>query len=254
MNHPTPPPDDSRESDAQLPASGQSPAVNNRGLIFDLDGTLVNSLQGITASLNRALALSKLPEHPPVTVREFIGNGSRILIERATPTDTHSSLIDEIEATFKADYDVTWSSGTLAYDGVFEVLALLQNRGHPLAVLSNKPHAFTTAMVSRIFSDTRFACVLGQRPGIAHKPDPAGAMEIARELGMPPENFSLIGDSTMDIETAKNAGMHAVAVTWGFHDRDRLLAAGADVIIDTPGALAALFQSREIISRLDSPR
>lgn len=212
-----------------------------RGLIFDLDGTLVDSLAGITASLNRALAESNLPGHPHEAVRGFIGNGSRVLIQRAVRAGSDERLIDEIEAAFKKDYDLTWPAGTLAYDGIFEALAELQDRGHPLAVLSNKPHPFTTAMVSRLFPNTRFDSVIGQRPGIAHKPDPGGALEIAFAFGMKPEQFSIIGDSTMDIETAKNAGMHAVAVTWGFHDRDRLLAAGADVMIDQPAALSAAF-------------
>jgi phosphoglycolate phosphatase len=182
-----------------------------------------------------------MPGHSEDAVRGFIGNGSRILIERAAPAGSAVDLIDEIEVAFKKDYDLTWPTGTFVYDGIFEVLAELQGRGHPLAVLSNKPHPFTAAMVATLFPDTRFTSVLGQRSGIAHKPDPGGALEIAFAMGMTPENFSIIGDSTMDIETAKNAGMHAVAVTWGFHDRDRLLAAGADVIVDQPTALPAVF-------------
>lgn len=213
-----------------------------RGLIFDLDGTLVDSLAGIADSLNRALAASGLHGHPQEAVRGFIGNGSRVLIERAAPAGSGAGLIDEIEAAFKKDYDVTWPVGTLPYEGIFEVLAEFQDRRHPLAVLSNKPQPFTTAIVSRLFRETRFAAVIGQRPGTAHKPDPSGAFEIAAGLGMKPEDFSIIGDSTMDIETAKNAGMHAVAVTWGFHDRDRLLAAGADVVIDQPAALPSIFR------------
>lgn len=212
-----------------------------RGLIFDLDGTLVDSLAGIAASLNRALALSGLPGHPLTAVRGFIGNGARVLIERAAPMASDEGLINQVEADFKIDYDATWPSGTLAYDGIFEMLAQLQDQGHPLAVLSNKPHPFTTAMVSRIFADIRFSCVMGQRAGIAHKPDPAGALEIAKLLEMSPQRISVIGDSTMDIETARNAGMEAVAVTWGFHDRDRLLAAGADRMVDQPAALCGLF-------------
>ncbi len=211
------------------------------GLIFDLDGTLVDSLQGIAASLNRALSASGLPTHQPVTVRGFIGNGARILVQRATPADAVDDLLDAVEQAFKADYDSSWPIGTVTYPGITDLLELLQSRGYPLAVLSNKPHPFTAAMVSRMFPTIRFSSVLGQRPGIPHKPDPAGALEIAGVLRRVPENCTVIGDSTMDIETARNAGMRAIAVTWGFHDRERLAGAGADVMVDTPNELVAIF-------------
>lgn len=211
------------------------------GLLFDLDGTLVDSLQGIAASLNLALTASGLPTHPPAVVRGFIGNGARILIQRATPANASGEMLDTVEVAFKADYDSTWPTGTFAYDGIIELLESLQARGYPLAVLSNKPHPFTEAMVAQMFPTIRFSSVLGQRPGIPHKPDPAGALEIATALQKLPKNCSVIGDSTMDIETARNAGMRAVAVTWGFHDRERLLAAGADVTVDSPGELSAMF-------------
>jgi phosphoglycolate phosphatase len=212
-----------------------------QGLIFDLDGTLVDSLQGIAASLNLALTASGLPTHPSEAVRGFIGNGARILIQRAAPADADVALLDTLEQAFKADYDRTWSTGTSVYEGVTGLLEALQKRGYPLAVLSNKPHPFTVAMVSQMFPGIRFSSVLGQRAGIPHKPDPAGAIEIAGALRRLPENCAVIGDSTMDIETAHNAGMRAVAVTWGFHDRGRLIAAGADAMVDTPAELSAMF-------------
>jgi phosphoglycolate phosphatase len=210
------------------------------GLIFDLDGTLVDSLQGIAASLNQALTASGLPNHLPPVVRGFIGNGARILIQRAAPADASVDLLDTVEKAFKADYDTTWHDGTFVYDGITDLLETLQARGYPLAVLSNKPHPFTEAMVSELFPTIRFCSVLGQRPGIPHKPDPAGALEITSTLARQPGNCTIIGDSTMDIETARNAGMRAIAVTWGFHDRERLMAAGADLLVDAPGELAAV--------------
>lgn len=213
----------------------------NHGLIFDLDGTLVDSLSGIAASLNHALAASGLPVHPPGSVRKFIGNGAKILIRRATPADADETLLNTLEQAFKSHYDLTWPDGTRVYDGIHDLLVNLQHRGHPLAVLSNKPHPFTEAIVARMFPTVRFSAVLGQRDGIPHKPDPAGALEIAASLQLPPEHCTLVGDSTMDLETARNAGMRAVAVTWGFQDREQLLAAGADVMIDTPEELAAIY-------------
>lgn len=207
------------------------------GLIFDLDGTLVNSLQGITVSLNHTLAELNLPTHSLEIVRGFIGNGARILIERAAPVGTAEALLHSLEQAFKSHYDLTWPAGTFPYTGILGLLETLQDRGHPLAVLSNKPHVFTEIIVSQLFPTIHFAAVLGQRAGIPHKPDPAGAHEISRTLQLPPSHCIVIGDSTMDLETAHHAGMRAIAVTWGFHERKRLLTAGADFLADDPAAL-----------------
>lgn len=210
------------------------------GLIFDLDGTLVDSLQGIAASLNRALAMSGLPTHPADAVRGFIGNGAQVLVQRAAPPGEDEFSLTAIGEAFKADYNLTWPEGTFAYDGIVKLLELLQVQGYPLAVLSNKPHSLTEAIVAQVFPTIRFSVVLGQRAGIPHKPDPSGALEISRSLHLDPENCIVVGDSTMDLETARNAGMRAVAVTWGYHDRERLVAAGAERIADHSSNLLAL--------------
>lgn len=201
------------------------------GLIFDLDGTLVDSLPGIEASLNRTMQVFKLPAHPPQAVRRFIGNGARMLVTRAAP-GADEALIDALEEAFKADYDLTWVDGTRPYAGISNVLGELQSRGHHLAVLSNKPHPFTVAIVARLFPSVRFSAVVGQRPGIPHKPDPAGALEISRLIDVDPGFCTVIGDSTMDLETARHAGMRSVAVGWGYHDRDRLIEARPDAFVD----------------------
>ncbi len=213
----------------------------NHGLIFDLDGTLVNSLAGIATSLNLALSRSELPQHPLAAVRGFIGNGARVLAERAVPAGSDEATISAVEQGFHEDYDISWPDGTVLYDGISEMLEALQARGYPLAVLSNKPHPFTQAIVARLFPKIRFTMVLGQRPGISHKPDPAGALEIAAIFGLAAENCTVIGDSIPDLETAHNAGMRSVAVMWGFHDRDRLLAANPGRSVESPAVLTALF-------------
>ncbi len=210
-----------------------------KGLIFDLDGTLVDSLTGIAKSLNYALRETGLPEHSLESVREFIGNGARILITRASPKDADEALLDRVENAFKSNYDATWPSGTFPYEGINEMLETLHSKGIPLTVLSNKPHPFTSTIVAQVFPQIDFKVVLGQLPGIPHKPDPSGALEIANLMGLLPQECTVIGDSTMDIETARNAGMQAIAVTWGYHDRDKLLAAGARQLMDDPAALLA---------------
>jgi phosphoglycolate phosphatase len=207
-------------------------------LIFDLDGTLVESLPGIAASLNRALALHGLPGHGDAAVRGFIGDGARMLVTRAMAPGEAALHLESVLRAFAEDYAVSWQHGTRPYDGIIGLLADLRARGIPLAVLSNKPHAFTVEIVGKLFPEHTFSAVLGNREGLPHKPDPAGALEISATLGIAAEHCVLIGDSTMDLDTACNAGMKSIAVTWGYHDRERLL--GADGIAEDVDALKAL--------------
>lgn len=202
-----------------------------RALIFDLDGTLVESLPGIAASLNRALIQHGLPGQSHENVRGFIGDGAVKLVQRALATVSRIDLTDSVVKHFVADYAVSWPSGTYVYPGMHQLLANLESRRIRLAVLSNKPHAFTIEIVKKLFPATKFAVVLGNRENLPHKPDPTGALEIASELGLAPQHCTIIGDSTMDLDTAKNAGMKSIAVTWGYHDRERL--SEADAIVDT---------------------
>jgi phosphoglycolate phosphatase len=207
-------------------------------LIFDLDGTLVESLPGIAASLNRALELHGLPGHSHAAVRNFIGDGAKTLVTRALSGVARQDLVESVLKCFASDYELTWPSGTSVYPGMLELLAALHARGIPLAVLSNKPHPFTSQIIGKLFPENLFAAVLGNREGLAHKPDPTGALEIATALGKTPEHCIIIGDSTMDLDTAKNAGMKSIAVTWGYHDSQRLIA--ADHITSSVSELADL--------------
>jgi phosphoglycolate phosphatase len=215
-------------------------------LIFDLDGTLVDSLPGIAATLNRTLSAHGLPEHQDNIVRGFIGNGLRNLIVRAAPQETDSSLIETMLGVYQQDYQLSWASGTHVYPGIHSMLAHLLAAGFSMSILSNKVHAFTVEMIRVIFPTVPFAAVLGQREGIPHKPHPAGALQISNMISAAPENCVIIGDSTMDIETAINAGMRSIAVSWGYHDRAPLLAAGAGKIIDSPSELPPLLGTKFI--------
>lgn len=206
-------------------------------LIFDLDGTLVDSLPGIAASLNRSLGMHGLPGHSNATVCSFVGNGVKILVQRAVPSGTDPALIDSLVSLFKKDYDQSWKSGTKPYPGIVNLLSDLQRAGYSMAVLSNKTHDFTVDMVAGLFPNIHFGKVLGQREGIPQKPHPSGAFHIAEALGYRPETCVFIGDSTVDLETARNADMPAIAVLWGYHDRAKLISAGAEITIEHPSEL-----------------
>ena len=214
------------------------PAV--KAIIFDLDGTLVESLPGIAASLNRALSMHGLPQHSHSAVRTFIGDGAKMLVQRATPQSTEETRTS-IQKFFAEDYAVSWPAGTTIYPGISEMLAELSGQNIPLAVLSNKPHPFTVEIVEKLFPKNTFIVILGNREDLAHKPDPTGALEIAATLSLPPKDCTLVGDSTMDLDTAKNAGMKSIAVTWGYHDREHL--SYADAIATTSAELATLLST-----------
>lgn len=209
-------------------------------LIFDLDGTLAHSLPGIAASLNRVLGTAGCPTHAEDSVRRFIGNGARMLATRALPSGSDSAMIDWVEQAFKEDYGATWHQGTAPFAGIPGLLAELTAAGLPMAVLSNKPHPFTTAMVRGLFPNTHFSVVIGQRPGVPHKPAPDGILEIAVRLDADVRNCWMIGDSTMDLATARNSGARAVAVAWGYHPPDVLAAHGPDFMAATPEHLLSM--------------
>jgi phosphoglycolate phosphatase len=206
-------------------------------LIFDLDGTLVDSLRGIADTLNRTLAAHGLPGHSDARVRTFVGDGLTNLILRALPHGPEPRLVDSVLHLYRQDYALTWKQGSQPYPGIHDMLASLAREGFPLAVLSNKVHSFTVEMVESIFPDIPFAAILGQHDGIPHKPDPHGALELAEKLNSPPAGCILIGDSTIDFLTARNAGMRAISVDWGYHDRHALEAAGSTCLVSSPDAL-----------------
>lgn len=212
----------------------------NRCLIFDLDGTLVDSLPGIAGSLNRTLAAHGLPVHSERMVRSFIGNGLRHLIESAAPQGAPPQWIEALLTYYRADYQLNWQSGSHVYPGIQHMLSEFQRAGMPMAVLSNKTHAFTVEMVRTLFPLVHFTKVLGQREGIPHKPHPAGLLQISRELGIDPERCFMIGDSTIDMRTARAAGARGIGVAWGYHEREALAAEGPAAIIEKPSELAPL--------------
>ena len=210
-------------------------AYQQHGWIFDLDGTLVDSLPGIAGSLNRALVACGRSAYSSGEVRSFIGDGVVILIQRATP-DASDDERQIILHRFRDDYAQRWSEGTEVYEGIHELLHLLKKQGARLAVLSNKPHAFTVEIVELLFPEM-FDPIIGQRHGIPHKPDPAGLQEILDQWKLPAKACLLLGDSTMDLQTAQALGVKAVAATWGYHDCDTLQQLRPDYIFANPAEL-----------------
>ena len=212
-------------------------ATSIRAIIFDLDGTLVDSLEDIAAALGGALADAGLARPPLAVVRAWIGDGARSLVERAV---AGRADVDAVFAAFRERYRAQPIVRTRLYDGLAAALDELAAPGRSFAVLSNKPHELTRTIAQRLLGAWPFAAVFGQRPGLPLKPDPTAALVTADELGVTPSRCAFVGDSAVDVETARAAGMRAVAVTWGFRDRAELLAAGPDALVDEPRQLAAV--------------
>lgn len=209
-----------------------------RAVLFDLDGTLIDSLEDIAGAANQALRDRGYPAHPVEAYRQFVGEGVRMLFRKAlAPAAGTNELLDELSSAFAQAYEARWHATTRPYAGIDQLLDALATRKLPLAVLSNKPDQFTRRCVAHFFGRHQFARVLGQRETAPRKPDPAGALEIARGLGLPPDSVVYVGDSSTDMQTAVRAGMYPVGVTWGFREAAELRAHGAARIIDAPAEL-----------------
>jgi phosphoglycolate phosphatase len=195
-------------------------------VIFDLDGTLADSLSDIAAAMNRTLAQHGFPVHPPEAYRTFVGEGVRKLVERALPPEARAQQ-EEILRGYQADYDEHLLDTTRLFPQMVEVLDRLHTAGVSLGVLSNKTDGPTRRLVDAICPTCHFGAVVGERPGVPRKPDPASALALADALGAPPERVVLVGDTLVDILTARAAGMRPVGVLWGFRPQE-VLASGAE--------------------------
>lgn len=186
-----------------------------RGLIFDLDGTLVDSLPGIAEALNLALAEHDLETYTLEEVTRFIGKGARALADLALG-EKKAELGPVIFEGFQHHYKKTWKTGTNHFPGIPELLEKLHQQGIPLAVLSNKPHHHTSNIVKAMFDHHLFDPVYGARDGIPSKPDPTIALSIAENWNLSPEEVCYVGDSTIDLATAQNANMVPAILNWGY--------------------------------------
>ena len=208
-----------------------------RGVVFDLDGTLVDTLEDIAAALNHALEERGLAAWPLESFRELVGEGARRLVEKAVPPGAPPGLVDAVLAGFLTRYTERLLEATRPYPGVLEVLDALRQRGLTVAVLSNKPDALTRRVVEGLLGAERFDQVAGQRAGIPRKPDPAGALRIADATGIPPGEWLYVGDTRTDMETAVRAGMVPVGVLWGYRGAEELRATGARRLVASPEEL-----------------
>ena len=206
-----------------------------RAALFDLDGTLNNTLDDIADAMNWALAKNGLPEWPVDRYRYMVGNGARKLSERAV--GNQKDLVNAVHRDYQARYETHNLVKTQPYPGIPELLRALAEQGLQLCVLSNKPDADTRHVITHFFPDIPFAIVRGQKEGVPLKPDPTAALQIASELGLSPSDFVYLGDTSVDMECARNAGMLPVGVLWGFRDEKELRESGAKWILSRPSEL-----------------
>jgi phosphoglycolate phosphatase len=206
-----------------------------KAVLFDLDGTLADTLDDIAGAANRALSRRKLPVHETDLYKMMVGEGFRNLISKALPEELRND--DYIEATraeAAADYAAHCLDLTRPYPGVVELLAALSARGIRAAILSNKPDALTKKCTAGLFPDFRFEVVRGETPEFPRKPDPASALDICARLAVAPAELLYLGDSGVDMRTAKAAGMTALGALWGFRSEAELREGGADALLASP--------------------
>ena len=209
-----------------------------KAVLFDLDGTLTNTLDDIADAMNRSLRLHGLPEFPVADYRYLVGRGARNLALQAVRE--HTELHEAVLRDYQAYYERHTLVKTCPYDGIPALLSALAARGMKLCVFSNKPDADTRGIVRHFFPEVPFFAVRGQVEGVPVKPDPAGALALAGACGVAPESFLYLGDTSVDMTCARNAGMTPVGVLWGFRDEKELRESGAAHIIARPEALLDL--------------
>lgn len=201
--------------------------------IFDLDGTLLSTLNDLASSTNYALRWAGMPERTIEEVRMFVGNGVKLLMERAIPEGVNNPKFEETYAKFREHYMEHNLDTTRPYDGVPELLHELKRRGKHLAIVSNKFYAATQDLAKHFFPDT-IEVAIGERENIRKKPAPDTVLEALRQLNVSKEDAVYIGDSDVDIMTAKNSGLPCISVLWGFRDKDFLIEHGGSLFVEKP--------------------
>ncbi len=205
-----------------------------KAIFFDLDGTLVNSIEDLADASNAALQELGFPTHEVEKYRYFIGDGMRKLIERILPEENRNDeMIDKCHKIFRKIYDENYLNKTAPYDGITEMLAQLKEKGYKLAVVSNKVDVMAKKIVDEIFSNI-FDFTSGKVDNLPTKPDPTLTLSIMKEMELEPSQCAFVGDSGMDMKTGVNTGAVPIGVSWGFREKEELLENGAKYIIDAP--------------------
>ena len=212
-----------------------------KAVLFDLDGTLLDTIDDLADSTNTVLARRGFPTHDVEAYKYFVGDGAENQVRRALP-EAHrdDQTVAQAVAEMRAEYAKHWADKTRPYDGVSEMLKGMTGRAVRTAVLSNKPDDFTKLCVARLLPDWEFDVVRGARPSVPLKPDPTPAVEIANELDVAPAEFVYLGDTNTDMKTACAAGMFPVGALWGFRTAEELLENGAQALIGHPSELVGL--------------
>jgi phosphoglycolate phosphatase len=209
--------------------------MSYNAILFDLDGTLLDTLEDLADAVNRVLSARGFPGHILDSYRYFIGDGAAMLIRRALPEDKrHDVIIGDCLDAFLKDYGRNWKVKTKPYKGISELLDSLTARKTKMAVLTNKPHDFAKICVETLLPNWQFEVVFGQRENVPPKPDPAGALEVAERLKISPSDFLYLGDSAVDMKTAVAASMFPVGAGWGFRPAEELQKNGCRVLINRP--------------------
>jgi phosphoglycolate phosphatase len=207
--------------------------------IFDLDGTLLDSLDDLMLSCNYALRANGMPERTYDEVRRFVGNGVKKLMERAIPDGLDNPKFEKTYAEFRAHYMEHNLDHTKPYDGVMDVLKSLRDNGKRVAVVSNKFYAATQELCSHFFGSL-VEVAIGEREGISKKPAPDTVVEAFRQLGVSKESAVYVGDSDVDVQTARNSGLPCISVLWGFRDKEFLIANGATTFVSSPEEILSI--------------
>lgn len=211
-------------------------------IIFDLDGTLLDTLDDLTNSVNYGLRALNYPTHDRTSIRNFVGNGITKLLERSLPADAPEDALEKLSALFHPYYALHRSDTTHPYSGISEVTEQLKEKGYLLAVASNKRDDAVKALITHCFPN-HFDIVYGESDGVPRKPAPDIIYKILEEAAVKPSECLYIGDSEPDIETVQNAGISGLFVSWGFRTRETLAAHGGEPIIDHPEEIFQYLQT-----------
>ena len=231
-----------------------SKTLTINAIIFDLDGTLIDSIADIADAMNASLVELGYPTHPTEAYKSFVGDGLNELAKRVLPEKQQNNKnIEALAKKFWDNYDIAWYLHTNLYPGVLYLIQLAVARKMKLAILSNKAHYFTKKMIRHFFrgamirhTKNPFGIYAGEEPGKPAKPDPSVALELAARMKVKPQNVAFVGDSEVDIKTAKNAGMIAIGAAWGYRNKKELTAAGADLVFDNPTDMTSYLDAQPL--------